>query len=158
MTLRSDAIAAYQSTQTGRATKARAALAAALTPEDVSKLTVADVDTAAQYTRYVFTDGDVNLAVVLRQSGNEVHLVSGKPGSWSDLAPIDSLATLGKVLPGLVPPPAPPSGPAAWSPDTVYKAGDVRTYAGKTYTCLQGHTSMIGWEPPNVAALWKVTA
>ena len=30
------------------------------------------------------------------------------------------------------------------------------TYNGGTYTCLQGHTSQTGWEPPNVPALWQL--
>ena len=29
------------------------------------------------------------------------------------------------------------------------------TYNGVTYTCLQGHTALAGWEPSNVPALWK---
>lgn len=36
-----------------------------------------------------------------------------------------------------------------------YKVGDVVTYSGKTYTCRQPHTSLPGWEPTNVPALWS---
>lgn len=32
--------------------------------------------------------------------------------------------------------------------------GDVVTYQGSEYRCLQSHTSQVGWEPPNVPALW----
>lgn len=32
--------------------------------------------------------------------------------------------------------------------------GDVVTYDGVEYRCLQSHTSLVGWEPPNVPALW----
>ena len=32
--------------------------------------------------------------------------------------------------------------------------GDVVTYNGSEYRCWQSHTSQIGWEPPNVPALW----
>lgn len=32
--------------------------------------------------------------------------------------------------------------------------GDVVTYSGSEYRCWQSHTSQIGWEPPNVPALW----
>lgn len=32
--------------------------------------------------------------------------------------------------------------------------GDVVTYQGRRYRCWQTHTSQIGWEPPNVPALW----
>ncbi|MFD0469774.1 carbohydrate-binding protein [Nonomuraea thailandensis] len=29
------------------------------------------------------------------------------------------------------------------------------TYNGLSYECTQAHTALTGWEPPNVAALWK---
>ncbi|SHK51475.1 chitinase [Clostridium cavendishii DSM 21758] len=43
----------------------------------------------------------------------------------------------------------------AWVPNHVYKTGDIVTYNGSTYKCLQGHTSLLGWEPSNVGALWE---
>ncbi|WP_344980124.1 lytic polysaccharide monooxygenase auxiliary activity family 9 protein [Streptosporangium fragile] len=42
-----------------------------------------------------------------------------------------------------------------WAPNTAYQAGAVVTYGGVTYRCRQAHTSLPGWEPPNVAALWE---
>ncbi|MBO9556284.1 carbohydrate-binding protein [Cellulomonas sp.] len=50
------------------------------------------------------------------------------------------------------PTPTTPSG--TWEPYTAYAAGAVVTYDGKRYTCRQAHTSLPGWEPPNVLALW----
>ncbi|MFC9328155.1 carbohydrate-binding protein [Kitasatospora sp. NPDC057015] len=50
-------------------------------------------------------------------------------------------------------PTAQPSG--TWQAGTVYAAGDRVTYGGVAYRCLQGHTAMTGWEPPNVPALWQ---
>lgn len=47
---------------------------------------------------------------------------------------------------------------APWSPNTAYKAGDLVSYSEKTYACIQSHTSLTGWEPPNVPALWKLSA
>lgn len=44
-----------------------------------------------------------------------------------------------------------------WQVDTAYSAGDVITYEGTEYECLQAHTSQVGWEPPNVPALWTPT-
>jgi len=29
------------------------------------------------------------------------------------------------------------------------------SYNGHNYQCLQAHTSLVGWEPPNVPALWQ---
>lgn len=47
-------------------------------------------------------------------------------------------------------------GSTEWQPDTDYATGAECTYEGSTYTCLQGHTSQAGWEPPNVPSLWKL--
>ncbi|MFF0312829.1 lytic polysaccharide monooxygenase [Streptosporangium sp. NPDC004379] len=50
-------------------------------------------------------------------------------------------------------PTATPGG--AWTAGTSYKAGDLVTYGGRTYRCVQPHTALTGWEPPNVPALWQ---
>ncbi len=42
-----------------------------------------------------------------------------------------------------------------WAPNTAYTAGDTVSYNGVGYTCIQSHTSLSGWEPSNVPALWK---
>ncbi|WP_064741923.1 glycosyl hydrolase family 18 protein [Hamadaea tsunoensis] len=44
----------------------------------------------------------------------------------------------------------------AWTANHAYAAGDLVTYGGHTYKCLQPHTSLVGWEPPNVPALWQL--
>ncbi|MBU7319362.1 fibronectin type III domain-containing protein [Paenibacillus oleatilyticus] len=64
-----------------------------------------------------------------------------------------SLTVVALLLLSLIP--AMALGASEWQPNTAYKAGEVVTYAGQTYTCLQPHTSLTGWEPPNVPALWK---
>jgi chitinase len=43
-----------------------------------------------------------------------------------------------------------------WVAGHAYKVGDVVTYNGHTYKCIQAHTSQVGWEPPNVPALWQL--
>ncbi len=43
----------------------------------------------------------------------------------------------------------------AWSPNVWYNVGDTVTYNGVVYKCIQAHTSLTGWEPPNVPALWQ---
>jgi chitinase len=45
--------------------------------------------------------------------------------------------------------------PPAWQPNTAYVVNALVTYQGVTYKCLQAHTSLTGWEPPNVPALWQ---
>jgi chitinase len=53
------------------------------------------------------------------------------------------------------PPTTPPASGTTWVANHAYKVGDVVTYAGVSYRCLQSHTSLVGWEPPNVPALWQ---
>ncbi|RPJ27568.1 MAG: hypothetical protein EHM33_07510, partial [Chloroflexi bacterium] len=41
-----------------------------------------------------------------------------------------------------------------WMPNVWYNIGDTVTYSGVAYQAIQAHTSLAGWEPPNVPALW----
>ena len=47
----------------------------------------------------------------------------------------------------------PPAAPA-WVAGKAYAVNDLATYNSVTYKCIQAHTSQVGWEPPNVPALW----
>ncbi len=45
-----------------------------------------------------------------------------------------------------------------WQAGVDYAVGDEVAYPdadGSFFSCLQAHTSLAGWEPPNVPALWK---
>ncbi len=45
-----------------------------------------------------------------------------------------------------------------WADGIDYAVGDEVAYPdenGSQYICLQAHTSLTGWEPPNVPALWQ---
>jgi len=57
-------------------------------------------------------------------------------------------------------PPSPtPTGQfPAWVPNHAYATGALVSYAGHNYRCLQAHTSLVGWEPPNVPALWQLVS
>ena len=44
---------------------------------------------------------------------------------------------------------------AAWAPNVPYAVGARVSYGGRNYQCVQAHTSLTGWEPPNVPALWS---
>lgn len=157
MSLRDDAIAAYRASQEDNSGQARAVLADVLAPEDVSALAVEDIEPGPGFVRFVFTDSDLHLAVVLRGGSNgEVSLVEGSPGDWTSLAAIDSLETLGKVIPRLVPLPPSTSGPDAWAAGVSYAVGDEVTYDGSTYRCVQSHTSQDAWTPAAVPALWEL--
>ncbi|MCZ8523278.1 fibronectin type III domain-containing protein [Paenibacillus caseinilyticus] len=48
------------------------------------------------------------------------------------------------------------AGAKAWAAGVAYKPGDEVTYGGSVYVCRQNHTSLQGWEPSNVPALWSL--
>lgn len=41
-----------------------------------------------------------------------------------------------------------------WTIGNTYKVGDIVTYKGSKYRCLQAHTAYEGWEPDVTTALW----
>lgn len=41
-----------------------------------------------------------------------------------------------------------------WQPNTAYAVNQLVSYNGIEYKCIQAHTALVGWEPPNVPALW----
>jgi hypothetical protein len=46
----------------------------------------------------------------------------------------------------------------AWAVERLCKVGERLRYGEKLYRCEQAHTSQVGWEPPNVPALWTEVA
>ncbi|MGQ0838951.1 lytic polysaccharide monooxygenase [Actinokineospora sp.] len=48
----------------------------------------------------------------------------------------------------------PPSS-GTWVPNTAYATGAQVTHNGAAYRCVQGHTSLAGWEPDVTPALWQ---
>jgi chitodextrinase len=45
-----------------------------------------------------------------------------------------------------------------WAANVSYIAGDTVTFNGVMYQAVQSHTSLTGWEPPNVPALWQAVS
>ncbi|SFB36868.1 M6 family metalloprotease domain-containing protein [Clostridium frigidicarnis] len=41
-----------------------------------------------------------------------------------------------------------------WKPGTSYKVGDIVTYQGNKYKCIQSHRAIVSWEPTITPALW----
>ncbi|MGL4345912.1 MAG: carbohydrate-binding protein, partial [Cellulosilyticaceae bacterium] len=41
-----------------------------------------------------------------------------------------------------------------WDVQVQYKVTDIVTYNGQTYSCIQAHKSLPGWEPDKTPALW----
>jgi chitin-binding protein len=52
------------------------------------------------------------------------------------------------------PAPTTPAPGGTWTAGRAYQVGDQVTYGGAAYRCVQAHTALPGWEPPNVPALW----
>ncbi|GII96259.1 chitinase [Sinosporangium siamense] len=59
------------------------------------------------------------------------------------------------AAPAAAPAAAKTAAAPAWAPNTAYAKGAIVSYNGVDYECVQPHTSLTGWEPPNVPALWK---
>lgn len=57
------------------------------------------------------------------------------PQGWTEVGPTDP-------------------GVSEWQTNTAYSVNDQVTYQGITYYCIQAHTSLPGWTPPAVPALW----
>jgi chitinase len=45
----------------------------------------------------------------------------------------------------------------AWQPGVSYSIGNQVSYSSSVYSAIQAHTSQVGWEPPNVPALWQLS-
>ena len=82
---------------------------------------------------------------------------NGQWGVWVDLGICDhgtpTPTPTSTASPTATSTPTDPGG--SWQAGTSYSAGDQVTYGGQTYQCLQAHTALVGWEPPNVPALWQ---
>jgi hypothetical protein len=55
----------------------------------------------------------------------------------------------------LLPSPAMAQSVPNWAPNTAYAIGALVMFQNVEYKCIQAHTSQVGWEPPNVPALWQ---
>lgn len=78
---------------------------------------------------------------------------SSKPTAAPTTAP-----TLAPTAAPTVAPTAAPAGCSAWAEGSTYKAGDVVSYSGASYTALSAHTAYPGanWNPASTPTLWKV--
>lgn len=50
----------------------------------------------------------------------------------------------------------PEPGIQEWAPGLSVTVGEQYTYRGSTYQVIQSHTTLAGWQPPNVPALWQL--
>src|SRR5205085_12532635 len=44
------------------------------------------------------------------------------------------------------------------APSTAYSIGALVMLKDQEFKCIQAHTSQVGWEPPNVPALWQLVS
>ncbi|GAB6992003.1 fibronectin type III domain-containing protein [Paenibacillus pini] len=66
-----------------------------------------------------------------------------------------SLVVITAIFVGLLPSMVSAADRGAWAPNVSYAVNDTVTYGGNTYKDIQPHTSLLGWEPPAVPALWQ---
>ena len=45
-----------------------------------------------------------------------------------------------------------------WAPNTPFATGALVLFNNAEFRCIQAHTSQVGWEPPNVPALWQLVS
>ena len=106
--------------------------------------------------------GDNNCSGVAQSTWQFSKLMQGFTSGGTVTAPPTTPPTTKPTTPPTTPPTTKPTTPptttppgaTAWAPYTAYTVGQVVTYQGKSYQCRQSHTSLPGWEPPNVLALW----
>jgi hypothetical protein len=83
---------------------------------------------------------------IVEYNGNNYKCIQ-KHTSQSDWTP-DTTQSLWRPI-------AEPSTTDEWQSGVSYSVGDQVVYNSIMYECLQAHTSQLGWEPPNVPALWS---
>jgi chitodextrinase len=99
----------------------------------------------------------MSYTTAIRTSANDTH--SGQWDVWTNNGACSGGSTTAPPPPTststTAPPPTSTGAFPAWTANHTYAIGDRVSYAGLNYQCIQAHTSLTGWEPPNVPALWQ---
>jgi chitinase len=82
-------------------------------------------------------------------------IFTGGSTSTGGPTPTTGPTTVRPTTPAPTPTATKPGTAAPWVVNHAYKVGDLVSYAGKNYKCLQAHTSQSDWTPPAVPALWQ---
>ena len=102
----------------------------------------------------------LNSTVVLTATPAQDQVFTGWDGACSGSGTGGGSGGTATSPPSSTATPTPTSGGAgtfaAWQAGHGYKTGDKVSYLGHDYKCIQAHTSLVGWEPPNVPALWQL--
>jgi hypothetical protein len=154
MSLRDAARQAWLSDQQATEIEARATLVEVLNDQLlVDGLTTLHVDIGDYHVRWFFQDAEGLVLRVSRASSNlpwVVELVEQVNEKWMNLGKVSSLKRLWELLPVQ-------ATVEAWVAGGTYVQGDVRSYEGINYRCIQGHTNYDpGHTPPLTPALWEV--
>jgi hypothetical protein len=118
------------------------------------------VDYVLHAKKQVLTPAQASAAVAAYRSSGVTHadnVVSTNDcdgGVTPSPPPTTRPTTAPPTTPTTVPPTTAPPAGTSWAPYVHYVAGQVVTYGGARFQCRQTHTSLPGWEPPNVLALW----
>ena len=98
--------------------------------------------TIDQHYRYIDTSGPVAAAVKNANEAASIAFVTlAEAGSIDDV-------TAGEHMDVFSP----------WASAVSYTTGNLRTYNGKLYRCVQAHTSQDDWTPDAATSLWAVTS
>lgn len=98
--------------------------------------------TIDQHYRYIDTSGPVAAAAKNANEAASIAFVTlAEAGSIDDV-------TAGEHMDVFSP----------WASAVSYTTGNLRTYNGKLYRCVQAHTSQDDWTPDAAASLWAVTS
>ena len=98
--------------------------------------------TIDQHYRYIDTSGPVAAAVKNANEAASIAFVTlAEAGSIDDV-------TAGEHMDVFSP----------WASAVSYKTGNLRTYNGKLYRCVQAHTSQDDWTPDAATSLWALTS
>ena len=149
MSIRDQAWQAFTTSQQSRIDAAKAALFDTLAGLNV-EVDLADVrgSQSGRFT-YVFTDGDVHLAVFKDGGSWVVKAVEADDNGWSELSP--PLTSLGDLSPYV--PPVRDSEPDAWVPGNLYAEGAVVSHNGNVWrSTVDGNH----WEPGAVHSVWVI--
>jgi chitodextrinase len=104
-----------------------------------------------------WTDNGVCGTVTTSPSASPSRSASASPSPSASPSRSASVSPSASRSPSASPSPSGTTGTyPAWAPNVSYAAGTRVSYGGKNYQCLQPHTSLVGWEPPNVPALWQL--
>ena len=157
MALRAMAVQAWEeSSQAALIQSARQAVVATLGQDAADVLAFVAVSQLDGATLVVFAFADDDVRVGVHRVGSEdwrVVTVVDDGGWVLSGGPFASLVELGEWF-AANPPPGVDVQP--WVVGEAVVVGDLRSYDGVVYECIQSHTTQSGWEPPDTPSLWSV--